>query len=232
MSDSLPVSEIFTSLQGEGWGAGLPTLFIRLAGCNLAIEHGGCLYCDTRYAQKPEQGGEMTFDEIFEKVPRDYPGVICVTGGEPLSHGGIIKFLNRLSDSVGGWISVETNGSIPIPKMSRDGGLVEIAVYSSLAWSVDIKCPGSGMEEFNYYENIERLHHSDQLKFVIADRKDFDFAKQIMKTYRRCLGRIVFQPAYKLLDPAELAKWILEDKLSVKLSLQLQKILWGTKRGV
>ena len=217
MTDSLPINETFLSLQGEGKDTGLPTFFIRIAGCNLS-----CKWCDTTYSQKKSQGKEMPFDEILLQVPTEYPLRVCVTGGEPLFHENIVSFLELLGRHIKGWVSVETNGSIVLPY-----------VRPRVSWAMDIKCPSSGMDGYNIYENIERLRFGDQLKFIIANREDYDFAKPLLDIHKHKPYQVVFQPAYESLDPAELAKWILEDKLDVRLGLQQQKIIWGGKsRGV
>ena len=217
MTKTLPINERFLSLQGEGKDTGLPTFFIRIAGCNLS-----CKWCDTKYSQKTSQGKEMSFEEILSEVPKEYPLHVCVTGGEPLSHENIVPFLELLGRHIKGWVTVETNGSIPLPY-----------VRPRVSWAMDFKCPSSGMDGYNVYENAEKLHAGDQLKFVIANREDYDFAKKLLTSFGWRSYQTVFQLAYESLDPTELAKWILEDKLDVRLGLQQQKIIWGGKsRGV
>jgi len=224
-----PISERFTSLQGEGQNVGAPEYFIRLAGCNLATLHGGCKYCDTAYAQRKEQGELISLETLLDEAPCGYPGRVCVTGGEPLWHKGVSALLNGLLGR-GNFVMVETNGSLLLPRR-LPGGRGGIAVHAGVSFSMDIKCPGSGMAKYNRFENISRLDWYDQLKFVIVDRTDFDYAKGVLREYP-CRAPVFFQPAYGMLEPRELAEWILKDKLSVRLSLQQHKTLWGQKRGV
>jgi len=226
-----PVSERFLSLQGEGANVGAPEYFIRLSGCNLAEHFGGCSFCDTRYAQRREQGELLDLETILSGIPRDYPGRACISGGEPLYHEGIIDLLNGIVEQTGCFVSVQTNGSLPIPKYSPPGECQGKAVHWGVSFAMDVKCPGSKMEEHNLFENISRLQQNDQLKFVLVDRQDYDYAKEVLKKYS-CRGSIFFQPAYQILEPKQLAEWILQDKLPVRLSLQQQKILWGIRRGV
>lgn len=217
---NFPVSETFTSIQGEGSTSGLPTHFIRLAGCNLAIDHGGCTWCDTRYAQRKEQAArEMSLEDLIKGVPL-YPKTVCLTGGEPLMHEGLVDLIERLWKR-GKSIVVETNGSIPIP-----------AVRGLVSWSVDVKCPSSRMDTHNCWKNLTELGTLDQLKFVIGDEKDYSYALAVLDEYPVDCP-IYFQPAYKYLVPEVLAAWILRDTLDVSLSLQLHKIIWGASvRGV
>lgn len=228
MSLEFPVSERFISLQGEGANVGAPEYFIRLAGCNLAEKFGGCKWCDTKYSQRKDQGELLELKTILDEIPRDYPGRVCVTGGEPLYHSGISSLLDGLLN-LGCFVAVETNGSLLVPRHSppRVGEIT----HRNVSFAVDVKCPGSGMEGHNIFENIPLLRSNDQLKFVLVDRQDYEYAKEVLKKYK-CRGAIFFQPAYGMLEPKKLAEWILEDKLSVRLSLQQQKEIWGVRRGV
>jgi len=223
MSLEFPISERFTSFQGEGMNVGTPEYFIRLAGCNLAEKFGGCKWCDTPYSQHKNQGELLGLETILKEVPRDYPGRICVTGGEPLYHAGISDLFDGLI-GLGFLVSVETNGSLPIASCRK-------YVHAGVSFAMDLKCPGSGMAGHNLFENIALLRRGDQLKFILADRVDYEYAKRVLKKYP-CTASTFFQPAYHALDPKELAEWILHDKLSVRLSLQQQKQIWGVRRGV
>ena len=232
VTPALAISEMFYSLQGEGKDTGLPTYFIRVEGCNLAMAYGGCTYCDTRYAQLIEGSNPMTFEAIVEVVKQVQPGRICVTGGEPLYHGETMcQFLNFLVENVNAWVTVETNGSYLIPRPKEKTGY-QTSVSPSVSWNVDIKCPSSGMHAYCLYENLKLLQIGDQAKFVIGDHGDYEYAKTVLKSYPT-RGHVVFQPSFGALEPAVLADWMLKDKYPARLSLQLHKILFGpTKRGV
>ncbi len=210
---SLRVSEIFLSLQGEADSAGWPTVFIRLTGCPLR-----CRYCDTSYAFS---GGEsLSLDAILAQVSGFGVGHVCVTGGEPLAQKGCLELLARLCDE-GYSVSLETSGALDIGQV--DPRVVRV---------MDIKTPASGEQAQNRYENIELLRSGDQVKFVICDFNDFEWAREILLRYElpmRC--DVLFSPCFGELEPRQLADWIVEYRLPVRFQLQLHKILWGDERG-
>lgn len=209
----LKITEIFHSLQGEARDAGRPTVFIRLTGCPLR-----CTYCDSEYAFF---GGDwMHFDEILETVARHGARHVCVTGGEPLAQKRCLELLTRLCDA-GFDVSLETSGAIDVG-----------AVDSRVSRVVDLKTPASGEMDRNRWSNLDVLTPHDQLKFVICDRDDYDWAREQVR--ERALDRlcdVLFSPAWGQLDPGALAGWILEDQLPVRLQLQLHKLLWGDVPG-
>lgn len=209
----LRVSEIFYSLQGESRTVGLPTVFIRLTGCPLR-----CGYCDTSYAFS---GGEkMKLSEILQQVAAYAPRYVTVTGGEPLAQRDCWLLLKMLCDA--GYItSLETSGAIDISKVDRRVSTV-----------MDIKTPGSGEVERNRYQNIDLLKRKDQVKFVISDRADYDWSRQLIDEkglLDSC--EVLFSPVHGKLDPAVMAGWIIEDNLPVRMQIQLHKYLWGDERG-
>ena len=209
----LRVSEIFYSLQGESRTVGLPTVFVRLTGCPLR-----CGYCDTSYAFA---GGEkMKLSEILQQVTAYAPRYVTVTGGEPLAQRDCWLLLKMLCDA--GYItSLETSGAIDISKVDRRVSTV-----------MDIKTPGSGEVERNRYQNIDLLKRKDQVKFVISDRADYDWSRQLIDEkglLDRC--EVLFSPVHGKLDPAVMAGWIIEDNLPVRMQIQLHKYLWGDERG-
>ncbi len=210
----LRVSEIFHSIQGESTYAGLPCVFVRLAGCNL-----NCAYCDTRYAR---QGGEALSRKTIVSRAEAYPGrLIEITGGEPLLQEETPTLVADLADR--GWeVLVETNGSRDISVL--DPRAVRI---------MDLKCPASGESGKTRWENLELLTRRDEVKFVISGREDYLWAKGVVAERLPPGPGVLFSPAAGRLDPAELAGWILEDGLAVRLQLQLQKNIWpGVERGV
>ncbi len=209
----MKINEIFYSLQGEGLWSGLPNIFIRATGCNLR-----CSYCDTQYAYK--KGKEMNINDIIREIQKYPCKHICITGGEPLLQDETLDLLQTLL-KMRYKICLETNGSINIKKISGK---------KSLVLSLDIKCPSSDMHEKMIFNNLYNLTKKDQLKFVIKNRKDYDYSKSIIKKYKpRC--KIFMQPLWGI-DPKDLATWILKDDLNVRLGLQLHKILWGNKKGI
>ncbi len=210
----LRVTEIFYSLQGESRSAGFPTAFIRLTGCPLR-----CGYCDTPYAFRG--GEEMGMDTIIARVVDFGARYVTVTGGEPLAQAQIFELLTVLCDAGFVEVSLETSGALDISGV--DQRIVKV---------MDLKTPGSGEVERNRYENISYLGHRDQIKFVLCNRADYDWAKQCLTEYSlvsRC--EVLYSPAENLLEPAVLAAWILEDKLAVRFQLQLHKLLWANERG-
>ncbi|WP_157520383.1 7-carboxy-7-deazaguanine synthase QueE [Microbulbifer agarilyticus] len=213
--ESLRISELFYSLQGEARDAGLPTVFVRLTGCPLR-----CTYCDSEYAF---YGGErMSLAAILQKV-QSYPARhVCVTGGEPLAQPNCIPLLRALCDA-GYQVSLETSGAMPVD-----------AVDARVSRVVDLKTPASGEQARNRMENIPLLTEKDQVKFVICDRGDYDWARFTLDQYRLSerVGEVLFSPSYEQLAPRQLAEWILEDGLPVRMQMQLHKLLWGDIPGV
>jgi 7-carboxy-7-deazaguanine synthase len=209
----LRLTEIFYSLQGETRTVGLPTVFIRLTGCPLR-----CQYCDTAYAF---HGGRwQDLESILNQVKSYGAHYVTVTGGEPLAQKNTPLLLARLCDA-GYEVSLETSGAISVSEV--DPRVVKV---------LDIKTPGSRETSKNHWENIDLLLPADQVKFVICDRADYDWAKQIMLDYAlqtRC--QILFSPSYGQINPGELADWILQDKLAVRMQIQLHKVLWGDAPG-
>lgn len=214
-SVTVRVTEIFRSVQGESTFAGLPCVFVRLSGCNLR-----CRYCDTTYAYEP--GRLMTAAEIVARVESLGGGLVEVTGGEPLHQDGTPALLEYLV-AQGRTVLLETNGSRLLPQ-DRDYHVI-----------MDLKCPASGETAKIEWANIERLQPGDELKFVICDRRDFDWAVDTIR--ERDLGKLalplLFSPVLGTLEPRDLAAWILESGLDVRLQLQLHKLIWpDTPRGV
>ncbi len=215
MVNIIVVNEIFRSIQGESTYAGLPTTFIRTTGCNLR-----CSWCDTKYAY--EDGTGMTVDDIADKVKRLGSGLVEITGGEPLLQEGVGGLARHLLDS-GFNVMIETNGSLDIGKIDKRATIV-----------MDVKCPGSGMSERMRWENLDVLDRKDQVKFVIADRADYVWTLDLLGRYKRLLDQtILFSPAFGLMPPDDLASWIQEDNIDVRLQLQMHKYIWEpNRRGV
>jgi len=210
---SLRITEIFHSLQGEARTVGLPTVFVRLTGCPLR-----CQYCDTSYAFK---GGEtLTIDEILERVAGYGCRHVCVTGGEPLAQVGCNPLLHALCDA-GYEVSLETSGAIDLS-----------SVDARVSKVMDLKTPGSGEQQRNLFENIDYLSINDQVKFVICDRNDYQWAKEVIIRYElaNCC-EVLISPSQGQQSATELAQWILHDRLPVRFQLQLHKILWGDEPG-
>jgi 7-carboxy-7-deazaguanine synthase len=210
----LRITEIFHSLQGESRTVGVPTVFVRLTGCPLR-----CSYCDTEYAFT---GGEwMTLDAIFAQVRGYAVRHVCVTGGEPLAQKNCLQLLQGLCDE-GYEVSLETSGALDIagvdPRVSR---------------VVDLKTPGSGEVSRNRLDNLPLLTERDQIKFVITDRADYEWARSMLHEHRlaKCC-EVLFSPAYGQMPARQLAEWILSDRLPVRFQLQLHKLLWGERQGV
>ena len=211
---SLKVNEIFYSIQGESSYAGRPCVFVRLTGCNLR-----CSYCDTQYAY--EDGNELEINEIVGRVTSDQCRLVEVTGGEPLIQKDTPLLVHRLLEE-GFEVLLETNGSQDISQL--DGRCVRI---------VDIKCPSSGEERKNDLGNLTRLADKDEIKFVIGNREDYEYAKKILDINIFRNNWIHFSPVFGKMDPKVLAEWILEDHLAVRLHMQLHKLIWGNElRGV
>ena len=208
---TLNITEIFYSLQGEAKEVGIPTVFVRLTGCPLR-----CNYCDTAYAFKGNN--PLSIQHILDEVAQYNAQYVCVTGGEPMAQSNCLKLLDSLIDS-GFNVSMETSGSIDITPVNSKVSIV-----------MDIKTPSSTEEHQNRYENLPILKSKDQLKFVIASRSDFDWCTEILDNHE-VESEILFSPVYESLKPVELAEWILEKKLNVRLQVQLHKLLWGDQKG-
>lgn len=209
----LRVTEVFLSLQGETSRAGLPTVFVRLTGCPLR-----CRWCDTPYSF---QGGESaTLPALLARIADYGVSTVCVTGGEPLAQKHSLALLTALADA-GYSVSLETSGALDIagvdPRVSR---------------IVDIKPPGSGEVDRNRWENLALLTPHDEIKFVLAGRADYEWARDVLREEvldRRC--PVLFAPVQGELAPEQLAAWILQDRLPVRMQVQLHKILWGNAPG-
>ena len=210
----LKVSEIFHSIQGESTGAGLPCVFVRLAGCNL-----NCSYCDTLYAR---EGGELLSREaVLERVEAYRCRLVEVTGGEPLLQEETPALVSALLDRKLE-VLIETNGSLDISVLDPRAARI-----------MDLKCPSSGETGKMRWENLAHLTPRDEVKFVIGGREDYLWAKAVAGERIPAGPAVLFSPAAGQLDPAELAGWILGDGLEVRLQLQLQKVIWpGRDRGV
>ena len=208
---TLNITEIFYSLQGEAKEVGIPTVFVRLTGCPLR-----CNYCDTAYAFKGNN--PLSIQHILDEVAQYNAQYVCVTGGEPMAQSNCLKLLDSLIVS-GYNVSMETSGSIDITPVNSKVSIV-----------MDIKTPSSTEEHQNRYENLPILKRKDQLKFVIASRSDFDWCTEILDNHE-VESEILFSPVYESLKPVELAEWILEKKLNVRLQVQLHKLLWGDQKG-
>jgi 7-carboxy-7-deazaguanine synthase len=214
---SLRINEIFVSIQGESTRAGETCVFVRLTGCNLR-----CAYCDTSYAY--EEGTLMEIPEIAEKVRNFDCKLIEITGGEPLIQDETPELIKALLDD-GYTVLLETNGSQNISMVDRR--CVKI---------MDIKCPSSGEERHNDLENLKRLNEGDELKFVIADKRDYDFAVEtlaLIPADKRGTIHVNFSPCFGRIELRKLSEWILKDKLKVRLNMQLHKYIWPPDmRGV
>lgn len=212
-SDTLRISEVFHSLQGETSRVGLPTVFVRLTGCPLR-----CEYCDTTYAFSG--GQSMTLEAIIAEVARHQPHYVCVTGGEPLAQKNCLSLLSALCNT-GYAVSLETSGAL-------DVGGVDARVQKV----IDIKTPGSGEMERNLWGNLEHLLPHDEIKFVLCDEADYRWARQMLDQHglaQRCA--VLFSPVQGRLAPKDLAEWILRDRLPVRMQVQLHKLLWGNEVG-
>jgi 7-carboxy-7-deazaguanine synthase len=209
----LRINEIFHSLQGEADAVGFRTVFVRLTGCPLR-----CQYCDTEYAF--HVGEWLSLDTIVERVGAFDARHVCVTGGEPLAQPNCLPLLARLCD-LGLQVSLETSGAMDIA-----------AVDPRVVRVVDVKTPGSGEVQRNRLENFAELRATDQVKFVICSRDDYDWSKAFLATHRLAeVCQVLFSPSYTEVAPRDLAEWILADRLGVRFQLQLHKVLWGDVPG-
>jgi len=215
VADTLVINEIFYSVQGESSYAGLPCVFVRLTACNLR-----CNWCDTTYSF--HEGKPMTIGDVIVKVLEYNCPLVEITGGEPLLQPNVFLLMARLCD-LGKRVLLETSGSIDASQV--DPRVVKI---------MDLKCPGSGECDKNVYENIRFLDKKDEVKFVIADRADYDWAKHTMAEHQLAsVCTVLFSPVWEKLALKDLAEWILTDKLPVRLQTQWHKYIWGADaRGV
>ncbi len=217
MKMALLVNEIFYSIQGESSYAGLPCVLVRLAGCNLR-----CTYCDTKYAYG--EGSAMNIPEIIGRVRGYNCRLVEITGGEPLIQTDTPALISGLID-MGLTVLLETNGSVDISAV--DGRCIRV---------LDIKCPSSGEAEKNDFGNLSVLTHEDEIKFVVGDRADYEYAKWVMSEFAGVLGSLkppIISPVFGKIDLKSLAAWILNDRLRARLQVQLHKIIWGPDlRGV
>lgn len=210
--DRLKITEVFVSIQGEALYSGWPTVFVRLTGCPLR-----CQYCDTAYAFS---GGEWRrIEDLVDEVQAFGTRHVCVTGGEPLAQRRCLDFLTKLCDA-GFDVSLETSGAIDIDP-----------VDTRVARIVDIKTPGSGEVERNLWDNWHRLTERDALKFVLSDRADYDWTRAELARRPAPPCPVFLSPSHDELPARVLADWIVEDRLPVRLQVQLHKLLWGNEPG-
>ena len=211
---TLKITEIFYSLQGEARTVGLPTVFVRLTGCPLR-----CGYCDSEYAF---YGGErLALEDILAQVAAYNPRYVCVTGGEPLAQRDCLILLEKLCDA-GYAVSLETSGAMPLEE-----------VDARVSKVMDLKTPGSGEVGRNRWENLPLLGREDQIKFVMCDRADYEWARFKLDEHQlqTRVGEVLFSPSHGQVKPVELAEWILADNLPVRFQLQLHKLLWNDAPG-
>ena len=215
MSETVRITEIFHSLQGEARTVGIPTVFVRLTGCPLR-----CGYCDTEYAFSG--GTVMSFDEVLSAVVEAGARYVTVTGGEPLAQPNCWPLLVRLCDE-GFEVSLETSGALSIADVDPRVSVV-----------MDLKTPSSGELARNDYGNIPLLKKQDQVKFVIGDRQDFDWSVFKLSEFNLSarVSEVLFSPVFESLPAATLAEWVLAERLPVRMQIQLHKLLWGDKPGV
>ena len=208
------INEIFSSIEGETSYQGIPMLFIRFTGCNLR-----CKYCDTTYAY--EDGEIFTLEKLLEIVDKSPFEYVHITGGEPLIQKDIRILLKKIKNKK---ILIETNGSVDIRSFQS----------ANTVLIVDMKTPGSGEEKKNFYQNLDFLRRKDELKFVITDKNDYVWAKNLIEKKNLVeKGFVVnLSPAVPMLKPSDLAEWIVEDGLGVRFNLQIHKFIWGDKKGV
>lgn len=206
---SLSIVEVFASIQGETTLTGVPTTFIRLARCNLR-----CSWCDTDYSFG--RGKPMTLEAILQKVDALGPTTVCITGGEPLLQEEVHPLMTLLCDH-GYALSIETGGSLPIENIDERVKVI-----------LDVKCPGSGMEERNHWQNLDVLQQKDEVKFVLAHREDFDYALTVCRNHRLFERELtlLFSPVFDQLPAQQLVEWVLESRIPVRLNLQVHKFIW------
>lgn len=212
----LTINEIFYSIQGESTYVGRPCVFVRLTACDLR-----CSWCDTPYAFY--EGRKMSLDEVVGEAESYNCHLIEITGGEPLLQEDVYLLMDRLLASRH-TVMLETGGHIDIS-----------GVPTAVVRIVDVKCPGSGESERNHWENLERLQSHDEVKFVVRDRTDYEYARETLCRYRldRKCAAVLFSPVHGVLGPKVLAEWVLQDRLPVRVQLQLHKYIWGPDvRGI
>jgi len=215
-SGRLHINEIFYSIQGESTHAGRPCVFVRLTGCNLR-----CKWCDTEYAFY--EGRRMQISEVAEIIRGYRCDLVEVTGGEPLLQEGVYPLTDAMLEA-GATVMIETSGSIDVSKL--DPRVIKI---------MDLKCPGSGECEKNLWRNLDHLTPRDEIKFVVADRADYEWARDAIVTrdLSKRAGALLLSPVFGQLEPATLASWILDDRLPARMQLQMHKQIWpGVTRGV
>ena len=212
----MSINEIFYSIQGESTYAGKPCVFVRLSGCDLR-----CSWCDTSYAFS--EGHRMSIEDVLQRVDEYESPLVEVTGGEPLLQEDVYALMDRLLEG-GRTVLLETGGQVDVSRVP--GAVIKV---------MDVKCPASGESGKVEWANIDRLGSRDQVKFVIQDRADYEFARETLTRHaldRRCAA-VLFSPVHGVLNPRDLSEWILEDRLAVRLQLQLHKHIWGANvRGV
>jgi len=210
------ISEIFFSLQGESTFVGLPCVFVRLAGCNLA-----CSWCDTDYARNAGDAIELAVDEVVSEASGFSSGLVEITGGEPLLQAETLTLAARLLEKFD-TVLLETNGSLDISVVPA--GVVRV---------VDVKCPSSGVSDSFLRENLNNLTPADEMKFVIGDRSDYEFAREFISSMGAVIrpDKILFSPVNGALEPRVLAQWILDDRLPVRFQLQLHNCIWPGEKG-
>lgn len=212
----LTVNEIFHSIQGESSHAGRPCVFVRLTGCDLR-----CSWCDTPYAF--DEGRKISIADVVTEVEAYRCDLVEVTGGEPLLQPDVYPLMERLV-GLGKMVLLETGGHLDVS-----------AVPAAVVKVMDVKCPGSGESERNEWGNLGRLTSHDEVKFVIRDRADYEFARDVVRRHeldQRCAA-VLLSPVHRRLDPRQLAEWSLEDRLPIRIQVQLHKYLWGdSTRGV
>jgi 7-carboxy-7-deazaguanine synthase len=203
----LKINEIYASIQGESSHTGLPCVFIRLTGCNLR-----CSWCDTAYAFY--EGNDLTIEETLQKVETFGLGLVEITGGEPLLQEDVYPLMEALLKK-GYRVMLETGGALPIDKVPEK--VIKI---------LDIKCPGSGEKKKNHLENLKLLSPHDEVKFVLLDRADYEWSRDLLQKYDLST-QVLFSPVYDKLNLKDLVQWTLEDRLSVRLQTQLHKVIWS-----
>ncbi|WP_455377385.1 7-carboxy-7-deazaguanine synthase QueE [Petrachloros mirabilis] len=209
------VTEIFHSIQGESTYAGQPCVFVRLTGCPLR-----CTWCDTEYAFYG--GSDLSLEDILAKVESYECPLVEVTGGEPLAQADSTALISKLCDA-GHTVLVETSGAVDIASLDQRAHVI-----------LDVKCPGSGMSERMHWPNLGKLSPKDEVKFVLVDRRDYEWARDVMARYDLAkLCTVLMSPAFGTLESSQLAEWILADRLAVRVQLQMHKFIWAPDmRGV